>query len=137
MFDELLPLLMIKDMDTKNMEEKESGNTEGTPIKPWYGVVILIFILLASLLFFFRALQNVRSTPSATGLAIGARIKTTDYLNVRTSASLTAPTLGVQSINAMGTITVGPTTANGYTWWNVDYDSGPDGWSVQNWMVKI
>lgn len=77
------------------------------------------------------------SMPSSTGLATGARIKTTDYLNVRTSASLTASTLGAQPINTQGTIVGGPTTANGYTWWNVNYDSGPDGWSVQDWMVGM
>ena len=75
--------------------------------------------------------------PSGTGIAIGANIKTTDYLNVRTSASLTAPALGVQAINATGVITSGPITANGHTWWQVNYTSGPDGWTVQDWMVKI
>lgn len=72
--------------------------------------------------------------PSGTGIAIGANIQTTDYVNVRTSASLTASTLGVQPINATGVITAGPVT--GHTWWNVNYASGPDGWSVQDWMVK-
>lgn len=75
--------------------------------------------------------------PSATGLAIGANIKTTDYLNVRTSASLTASTLGVQAVNATGTIIGGAITANGHTWWQINYATGPDGWSVQDFMVKM
>jgi Carbohydrate binding module (family 6)/Chitobiase/beta-hexosaminidase C-terminal domain/Fibronectin type III domain len=80
---------------------------------------------------------NSTSLPSSTGLAIGSNIKLTDYLNVRTSASLTAPTLGVQPINATGVIIGGPVTANGHTWWQINYTTGPDGWSVQDWMVKI
>ena len=29
-----------------------------------------------------------------------------------------------------------PVSANGYTWWNVNYDSGCDGWSAGNYLVK-
>jgi hypothetical protein len=31
----------------------------------------------------------------------------------------------------------GPTVANGYTWWNINYDTGVDGWSVQDYLVKV
>jgi hypothetical protein len=38
-------------------------------------------------------------------------------------------------MGAMGTIVGGPTTASGYTWWKIDYDSSCDGWSLQNYLT--
>ena len=43
--------------------------------------------------------------------------------------------LGTQSLGALGTIVSGGTSAGGYYWWNVNYDSGVDGYSVQNYLV--
>jgi hypothetical protein len=37
--------------------------------------------------------------------------------------------LGTQAIGMTGTIVAGPTLANGITWWQINYDSGVDGWS--------
>jgi hypothetical protein len=36
---------------------------------------------------------------------------------------------------AQGTIVGGPTDQGGYTWWNVNYDSGADGWSIENFLT--
>ena len=37
----------------------------------------------------------------------------------------------------MGTIIGGPTTADGYIWWQVNYDKNPDGWSAEDWLTKV
>jgi peptidoglycan hydrolase-like protein with peptidoglycan-binding domain len=29
----------------------------------------------------------------------------------------------------------GPQTGSGYTWWNINYDTSCDGWSVQNYLT--
>lgn len=56
--------------------------------------------------------------------------------NVRSTPSLNGAVLGVQNIGRLGTIIGGPTVASGYTWWNVDYDNAPDGWSVEDYLSQ-
>jgi hypothetical protein len=41
-------------------------------------------------------------------------------------------TLGTQPAGAAGTISEGPKTEDGLTWWKVDYGTGTDGWVSQN-----
>lgn len=57
-------------------------------------------------------------------------------LNVRNSASTTGALLGTQTSGTFGTVISGPTVQNGYTWWKIDYESGADGWSVENSLDK-
>jgi hypothetical protein len=42
--------------------------------------------------------------------------------------------LGQQLKNAVGTIIGGPVTANGYTWWKLDFPTAPDGWVVGQYL---
>ena len=60
--------------------------------------------------------------PSATG----QKVLTNATVNVRATANGTI--LGTQPSGRQGTVTGGPTTTGGYTWWNVNFDSGLDGW---------
>ena len=71
----------------------------------------------------------------ATSLAIGSRIVTTANLNIRSTASVSGTKIGTEPIGSLGTITAGPTTADGYTWWQINYDTNPDGWSVSNYLA--
>lgn len=52
-------------------------------------------------------------------------------LRVRSAASLSGTILGTQLSEAEGTVVAGPTVADGFTWWQIDYDIAPDGWSVE------
>lgn len=61
--------------------------------------------------------------------AIGQRIATTRTTNVRASGALGGSLLGTQVTGAKGTLTGGPVTADGITWWQVNYDEASDGWS--------
>jgi starvation-inducible outer membrane lipoprotein len=50
--------------------------------------------------------------------------------------------LGTQSYGATGTIIGGPVEADGYRWWQINYDNNPDGWSIEGedsnfYLVKI
>ncbi len=67
---------------------------------------------------------------------IGDRVRTISNLKVRLTPTIKKRNLCVQPQNAYGTVTAGPIIANNYTWWQIDYDSHCDGWSVQDWLTK-
>jgi hypothetical protein len=67
--------------------------------------------------------------PPSPTFSLGQRIATTRSTNVRASGMLSGTLLGTQTTEAKGTIVDGPLTADGITWWQVNYDLGVDGWS--------
>jgi uncharacterized protein YgiM (DUF1202 family) len=73
---------------------------------------------------------------SADTVALGVRVTTTSNLNVHQSANINGKLLCVQPAGATGTITGGPTVQGAYTWWQVDFDSGCDGWVVQTYITS-
>jgi hypothetical protein len=90
--------------------------------------------------FSFTATSDATSPPTPTGstykFIIKDRVYTTDKIKVRFTPTTKGGALCTQSRNAHGTIMGGPKIANGYTWWQVNYDSSCDGWSVENWLSK-
>jgi hypothetical protein len=65
---------------------------------------------------------------------VGDRVKVIvdPSLRVRSSAGVSDATiLGTQPVGALGTIIAGPTSLDNYTWWNVNFDSAPDGWVIE------
>ena len=77
----------------------------------------------------------ITSSAGAQSIAVGNRVVTTANLNVRQSASASATKLGTESIGALGTVVGGPTTAGGYTWWQINYDNGISGWSISTYLL--
>jgi hypothetical protein len=77
--------------------------------------------------------------PVLITFAVGDRISVSANTNVRATGALTATLLGTQNTSAAGTIVGGPVPkdANNITWWQVDFDSGVDGWCGQDNFVKI
>jgi hypothetical protein len=74
--------------------------------------------------------------PLVSQFQIGARVKATANINVRSKpTNAKKNVLCTQPAGSLGSIVGGPTVAAGYTWWNVNYDSGCDGWSVQNYLT--
>ena len=65
------------------------------------------------------------------------RISTIEVVNVRSSAGIYKPVKGRQAVGMTGTILSGPIIIDGYNWWEVNYDSGVDGWTVESYMKKI
>jgi uncharacterized protein YraI len=63
-------------------------------------------------------------------------VQTTAKVTVRTSPSTSASKAGIQQKGNTGTVIGGPTTANGYTWWNINFDKGADGWVQEQYLVK-
>jgi parallel beta-helix repeat protein len=66
---------------------------------------------------------------------IGDRVKTTANLNVREGPGLSYIVMGTVPEGAHGQIMAGPVEADGYVWWDVDYDNGVRGWSAENWLT--
>lgn len=62
-------------------------------------------------------------------------------LNVRSSGSLLGLVIGVQAQGAQGTIVGGPRTdassRGSRTWWNIDFDSGVDGWVAGDFVERV
>lgn|GEM_PF-673553 len=64
--------------------------------------------------------------------AVGMKVKTTAPTNVRKKSSITAKLNCTMPIGSVGKIVNGPQNNGGYTWWNVQFDSGCSGWTIQN-----
>jgi len=80
---------------------------------------------------------TVTATLISTKFNINDRVQTTAALNVRATPSILGTLLGTQPISALGAVIGGPTYASGYHWWQINYDTGADGWSVENYLVKV
>jgi hypothetical protein len=77
----------------------------------------------------------VTVTPPNT-FHLNDRVQTTAKVRVRTSPSTSASQAGIQQKGNTGTVIGGPTTANRYTWWNINFDKGADGWVQEQYLVK-
>lgn len=88
-------------------------------------------IFLLSIFFFLL--------PIIVEAAIGDRIRVSNPsgLNARFCAGTSCAVVGQHAIGSLGTVIGGPTVANGYTWWQVNYDIGADGWSNGQWLEKV
>lgn len=70
-------------------------------------------------------------------LRMGDRIITTDSVHARSAPNVSANKLARHAVDELGTIVGGPAYADGYWWWNMNYDINPDGWSIENFMQSI
>ncbi len=64
----------------------------------------------------------------SSSFEVGSRIQTAVQIDVYSAPA--SGKLGYQHQAAFGTIVAGPVMAAGYTWWEIDYDVGVDGWSA-------
>ena len=79
---------------------------------------------------------TVNYTAQQTKFTLGDRVKvTTKKLNVRATPG--GKNLGFHKLSDQGSVLAGPTTANGYSWYNINYDTAPDGWSAENYLEKV
>jgi hypothetical protein len=73
--------------------------------------------------------------PSAAFL-IGDQIRTAKRADIRVAPSASSTRLGTQPKAAPGTVDGGPWYADKSWWWQVDFDSGADGWAKQRSLKK-
>ena len=75
---------------------------------------------------------SVKTQPlPSTKFAIGNRVRVTWKTNVYSTPSTSGTVLGTQLKGALGTVIGGPWYANFRWWWQVNFDSGSDGWMDQ------
>lgn len=73
----------------------------------------------------------------STKFAKGDRVRANKLLDVFDTPSTSGSRLGTQKSGSQGAVTGGPAYANGFWWWNVNFDSGADGWIIQSNLSKI
>ncbi len=78
-------------------------------------------------------LSDVAQFPT-TKFQIGDTVQTISNLNVRSTANGTI--LGTQTSSVQGQVLGVPVIAGGITWWNINYASGVDGWSAENFLTR-
>lgn len=93
----------------------------------------------------FDLLVTGSSVPTTNTFSIGDSVVVDgNSVNVRTAPSTSATQVisgrtqpaGTTGVIRQGAGYANPTKADGYTWWYVDYATGPDGWSVENYLKK-
>ena len=76
----------------------------------------------------------VSSPPTSNKFSTNDRIKVNATVNVRQTPSTSGTLLGSQAQGVMGTVVGGPTFSDGYWWWQINFDSSFDGWSVESFL---
>ena len=75
------------------------------------------------------------SIPPSVKFTLNSRVQVSSApLNVRATANTGGTLLGVQTLGTLGTVVSGPTAQGGYNWWQVNFDSGVDGWAAEDFM---
>ena len=81
---------------------------------------------------------TTRTQPSpSTKFTIGDRVQTTWKVTVRSTPSNSGTVSGTQLKGAMGRVVGGPCYSNLQWWWQIDFDSGTDGWVAQGKLKNV
>ncbi len=102
--------------------------------------IALVFVMIGAM---FGGLPN-NIANAATKFDIGDTVEVTANLNVRTGPGTSYPEItdpdypGYAPKGTIGKILSGPSSANGYIWWKVDFGPGLySGWSVEDGLKKV
>ena len=83
-----------------------------------------------------KAGTTTTTTAAPPKFAVGDAIRVTEAVNFRSAAGTSASVIAVLAAGTTGTVTGGPTSANGYVWWQFRTSGGTTGWAVQDWLAK-
>jgi uncharacterized protein YgiM (DUF1202 family) len=73
--------------------------------------------------------------PAATSTLVTTEVTTITALHVRSDPSLSAPLVGTEASGSIGMVQAGPVAADGYDWFQIDWQDGLTGWSVGNYFT--
>lgn len=86
-------------------------------------------------------LSILLSSCHAFAISVGDRVKVPGPMNLNVRATAAGNFLGTQSPGSQGVTIGGPIAApfsgTPYTWWNVNFDSGQDGWVVEDGLIVV
>ena len=79
------------------------------------------------------------SLPDPDKFVIGDKVQVTgkEELNVRAGPGAPNTILGTQSVGSKGIVIGGPEYVNGNYWWEINYDTSPDGWSIETFLASV
>lgn len=75
--------------------------------------------------------------PPSTKFVVGDRVIAQLDVLARSTPSLSGTILQLHLAGELGKVVGGPEYADGYTWWQIDYDTGFDGWSTEPQLEKF
>ncbi|MFO1069652.1 MAG: serine hydrolase [Geminicoccaceae bacterium] len=73
----------------------------------------------------------------AEAMTVGQRVVASAVVRVRAEPTLNGTLLARRLTGSLGTITDGPVLADGITWWWVDYEGNPDGWTGEDYLRSV
>jgi internalin A len=119
----------------KRVNKRGAAMKKGKLISKIFAIA-LVFLIVCSIL------GGLASTVGAASkFNIGDTVEVTANLNVRTGPGTSYPEItdpdypGYAPEGTIGNILDGPSSAEGYIWWQVDFGPGLySGWSVEDWL---
>jgi hypothetical protein len=97
----------------------------------WNVRVLALVALVVALIFVTSVVVQAQTVK----FNVGDRVATTAKLNVRVTPN--GRRVGSQNLGAQGTVVAGPQYVKGYYWYQINYDTGVDGWSVQDYLQSL
>ncbi len=69
-----------------------------------------------------------------SGIKVGSTVRVTERANLRSGAGTSFGVVTIMAVGSTGTVIDGPSSANGYRWWRVQF-SGATGWIIDDVLV--
>ena len=69
--------------------------------------------------------------------SVGNHVQCTTGLNVRSTPSTSGSLVTTEASGSQGSISSGPQSGSGYTWWYINWANGYSGWSVQDYLQLV
>jgi hypothetical protein len=80
-------------------------------------------------------LKLPQQSAASSAFAINNRVQSTANLNVRSTFSTSGTLITTETTGSLGTVTGGPQTGSGLTWYSVKWDNGFSGWSDAEFLT--
>lgn len=78
-----------------------------------------------------------RTATSTSGFPTGSSVQVTEDLNMRNGPSTGNSVIAVLAAGTTCTVLGGPSSANGYLWYQLNCGSGQVGWAVSDWLSQV
>ena len=83
------------------------------------------------------AATATRTATTTSGFPTGSSVQVTEDLNMRNGPSTGNSVIAVLAAGTTCSVLDGPTSANGYLWYQLNCGSGQVGWAVSDWLSQV